>query len=108
MRAVEKQFQFERVEFLEKFREVAREFGLDLRLRRGGFSLAEFEHDAEIVELLLQSLERLEFVADDAGLVNEALGFLAVVPEIFVRHQRVQLARPFLQCGDVKETSAGA
>ncbi len=75
VRAVEKQFQFQRVEFLEKFDEVAREFRLDLRLRRGGFGLAEFEHDAEIVELLLQSLERLELVADDTGLVNEALGF---------------------------------
>ena len=108
VRAVEKEFQFQRVKFLEKFREVAREFRLDLRLRRCGFGLAEFEHDAEIIELLLQSLERLEFVADDAGLVNEALGFLAVVPEIFVRHQRIQLGETFLQCGDVKETSASA
>jgi hypothetical protein len=53
-------------------------------------------------------LERLEFITDDAGLVNEALGFLAVAPEIFVRHQRVQLGEAFLQSGDVKETSAGA
>jgi hypothetical protein len=54
------------------------------------------------------SLERLDFVADDAGLVNDRLGLFAVVPEIVRGHQRVDFAEPFLQCGHVKETSAGA
>ena len=108
MRAVQENLQFERIKFLEKPGEVAGEFLFNLRLRFQRLGLAEFDHDAEIVELLLQFLKRFKFVADDAGLVNDCLGPVTIVPEIVRGHQRVDLGKPVLQCGDVKETSAGA
>ena len=108
VRAVQENLQFQRVEFLEKSGEVAGEFLFNLRLGFGRLGLAEFEHDAEIVELFFGFGERLDFGAERIGLFHEALRLFAVVPEIVGGHQRVDFGEPVLQCGHVKETSAGA
>jgi hypothetical protein len=69
---------------------------------------AEFDHHPEIFEVLLRLGERFDFAANRVRFINELLRLLAIVPERLARHQRVQLTLPFLQCGDVKETSANA
>ena len=108
VRAAEKNLQFERIEVLEKFREVAFQFLLDLRLGGRRLGLAQFEHDAEIFELLFRLEQRLDLVAEGIGLVNQLLRLFAVVPEIVGGHQRIEFAQAFLRGGHVKETSAGA
>ena len=93
---------------LKNFARSRFQFLLDLRLRVGRLGLAEFEHDAEILELFFGLEQRLDFVAEGVGLVNQLLRLFAVVPEIVGGHQRVEFAQAFLRGGHVKETSAGA
>ena len=74
----------------------------------GWFGLAEFEHHAEIFKLLFRLEQRLDFIAEGIGLVNQRLRLFAVVPEIVGGHQGVDFAQTFLRGGHVKETSADA
>ena len=108
MRAVEKNFQFQRVEFLGKFFEVGFEFALDFFLRGGRLGLTQFNHDSEIGELPFGLEQGINLVAKGIRLINELLRLFAVVPEIVRRHQRIQFAETFLCAGEVKETSADA
>ena len=82
--------------------------GHTLRLGRGRLGFAEFEHHAEILELFFGFGERLDFVAEGIGLVNQALRLFAVVPEIVGGHERVEFAQALLRGRHVKETSADA
>jgi hypothetical protein len=74
----------------------------------GRLGLAEFEHHAEVVELLFGLEQRLDFVAEGIGLVNQPLRLFAVVPEIVGGHERIEFTQAFLCGGHVKETSADA
>ncbi len=72
----------------------------------GGFLLGQFQHDLEIVNLPFGLEHRLGFFAQGIGLVDEALGLFAIVPEILLGHQSIQFRQPFLRARHVKETSA--
>ena len=50
--------------------------------------------------------ERVDFLAERPGLVDQFLRLLAVVPERFPGHLGVEFAEALLHLGDVKETSA--
>jgi hypothetical protein len=107
MRSAQENLQFQRVEFLGKSFKVGLEFLKNFRLRFGRLGLAELEHHPEVVQPLFRLKQRLNFVAERIGLVNQRLRLFAVVPEIIGGHQGVEFAQAFLRGGHVKETSAG-
>jgi hypothetical protein len=81
---------------------------LDFGLGFDWFGFAQFNHHLEILELLLRLEQRLDFIAERIGFVDDLLRLLATVPEGFPRHQSGQFRYPFLRARDVKETSADA
>jgi hypothetical protein len=60
----------------------------------------------EIFEVLFRFQERLGLIPESISLVDECLSFLAIIPEIGTRHQRIDFGEAFLGAGYVKETSA--
>jgi hypothetical protein len=106
VRAVEKNLQFEGIEFFEKFREVSFEFLLDFALGSLRLGFAQLDHHLEIFELLFGFEQRLGLAAERIGLVYDFLRLLAIIPEIVRRHQGVDFAQAFLRSRYVKETSA--
>ena len=75
-----------------------------------GFSLdvpfGQLDHDAKIVEFFFGNKQRLDFLPQGIRFVDQLLGFLAIVPEIVLRHQNIEFRQALLSVGDVKETSA--
>ena len=90
---------------------LARAFGFLHGLFRFGFAADGFEalliqFLLIVFELLFRFQQRLNFVPQPVGFVDQLLGLLAVVPKGFPRHQGIQLTQAFLRTRDVKETSA--
>jgi hypothetical protein len=105
--AVEEDAKFAGLEIASERLEVALDFLKEGRLAAGGFGLAEFDHDAEIVELFLRLAEGFDASAEGIGLLDQLLGLIAILPEAFEGHLGFDFAEAFLYLGDVKETSAG-
>src|SRR5262249_3630337 len=104
----EKNAQLKRVEFLEKFFQIGFKFLLDFWLRLGWLGFAQLHHHLKIFEMLFRLEQRLDAIAERVGFLDEFLGLLPVVPEIFRRHQHVKFAEALLRFRNVKETSANA
>ena len=90
MRAGQKNLQLQAVQLAAELRQVALQIGLVLHLFGFRLAFGQFDHDAEIIHLAFGLEERFDFSAQAAGLVNQALGFFAIVPERLQGHQ----ARP--------------
>jgi hypothetical protein len=108
MRAVEKESQFQRLQPVGKCRAVPFQLGGQRGLGRLGFGPGQFEHERQVLELLFGGPQGVKLAADAVGLVNQALGRLAIAPKVVPGHFRLDFAEAFLQRGHVKETSATA
>src|SRR4030095_4903457 len=108
MRTGHENFQFEIVEIAAEFFEISIEVLLVLDLFRFGFSLAQLDHDLEIIELFLRFDQRINPAAQAIGFLDDLLSLFAIIPKTVRRHQRVQLAEALLRARYVKETSADA
>jgi len=106
VRSDEQDLEFERIEIPGEFDQVAFQLLLVLHLFRLGFRLAQLHHHAKIFELFFGGDDWIDFLSQAASLVDQLLGQLAIIPEVVLRHQIVEFRQPFLQGGDVKETSA--
>src|SRR5215212_3684914 len=56
--------------------------------------------------MLLGGDERIDFLSQRGGFVDEFLGLVAVVPKGLRSHQRFEFGQSALSAGNVKETSA--
>ena len=80
MGAGEKNLQFQAVQLPAELGQVALQVGLMAELLGFRLPFGEFDHDREVT-MAFGAEERLDFFAQAVGLVNQGLGFLAIVPE---------------------------
>ncbi len=108
VRAVQESAQFKIIEIGENFFNVRRHLGFELQLHRFRLGGGEFEHDLQIVSLLAEARERIEFAADVVRFVDDFLRGFLIVPKSFAGHLRFEFGEALFNLGDVKETSASA